>query len=966
MFTQNELESALKAGYIDGTTEAKPEYMPKLLVNDTIKQTKVLTTILSELRTCDEFNFSVAFITNGGVEAIIDALRYVSDKGIKGKIIASSYQTFTQPKALRRLMCFPNIELRVQTENNFHAKGYLFKHGEGQTLIVGSSNLTQDALCSNSEWNLRVSSFLSGSIVSDVKGEFDRQFKSATVVDEEWIEQYERIYRYRDFVRVKAEKAVQNGDPGEGRPGPNKMQKEALDALNQIRVEKEDRALLISATGTGKTYLSAFDASAFDAKRLLFVIHREKIAKDAMKTYKRVFGNTRTMGLYGGGKYDIDADFIFTTIETMSRPEHFNKFNPDTFDYIVIDEVHRSSAESYQRVINYFKPKFLLGMSATPERTNDAESVFKTFNYNVAYELRLQEALEQDMLAPFHYHGITDITVNGEQVNDDTTINNLVSKERVNHIYNETRFYGCDRGRIKGLIFCSRKEEAKELEEKLNGKGLKTKALTGDDSEEARERAIQLLESDDAENNLEYIITVDIFNEGIDIPCINQVVMLRPTQSAIIFVQQLGRGLRKYDNKDYVVVLDFIGNYKQSFLIPIALSGDKTYNKDNIRKYLSEGSRVVPGCSTIDFDEIAKEQIYASLDNAKFDSTKLILESYSNLKARLGRIPSLADFDKYGAIDPLRIFDNSNLGSYHKFLFKHEKEYGINFSDEKENVLRFISVKFASGKRIHELAVLQLLMESEERVMSRFCDYMAQHYHISVAEKTRINVINILTNEFATGSGKNTFKDAVFIKPSGNDFVISDTYKEMLADNEFKKQVQELIDFGIKRNNERYKNRYKDSFLVLNEKYTYEDVCRILDWEKGEVALNIGGYKYDSKTKTYPVFINYDKAVEQEGTINYKDRFLSPYKLIALSKKKRTIDSDDIKTALNAKENGVEMDLFIRKNKDDVISKEFYYLGHINATGNTENVIVENEKAVEIEYVLETPVQDALYEYIVS
>ena len=166
---------------------------------------------------------------------------------------------------------------------------------------------------------------------------------------------------------------------------------------------------------------------------------------------------------------------------------------------------------------------------------------------------------------------------------------------------------------------------------------------------------------------------MDIFNEGVDIPSVNQVVMLRPTQSAIIFVQQLGRGLRKLEDKEYVVVIDFIGNYKKSFLIPIALSGDKTYNKDNVRKYVSEGSRVIPGCSTIDFDEVAKERIYASIDEARFNDIELIKTSYKNLKSRLGRIPSLMDFDRSGSIDPVRIFDNKTIGSYYTFLKKYEK-----------------------------------------------------------------------------------------------------------------------------------------------------------------------------------------------------------------------------------------------------------------------------------------------------
>ena len=967
-----DLEKALRAGYIDASTVARQEFKPKLLLNDAQNKTKVLTTILSELRSCDEFAFSVAFVTNSGVEVIIDALKELGHKNIKGRILASSYQNFTEPRALRRLLRFPNIELKIQTENNFHAKGYIFKHGEGHTLIVGSSNLTQNALCANNEWNLRVTSFAEGSIVSDIRNEFDRQFASATVVDEDWLQQYSRIYRAQRIAQINARISSQEELAAEYplgfRPSPNTMQKEALEALQVLRAEGQDRALLISATGTGKTYLSAFDASAFDAKRVLFVIHRENIARAAMKTFRTVFGNSRTMGFYGGSEHDMDSDFIFTTVQTMSRPDHYLKFDPDHFDYICIDEVHRSGAESYQRLINYFTPKFLLGMSATPERT-DGIDIFKTFNYNIAYEIRLQDALDQNMLSPFHYHGVSDLTVNGELIEDETEFRYLVSEERVKHIYDVTRFYGCDHGRIKGLIFCSRKEEALELERQLNEKGLSTKALTGEHSEAEREHAIQLLETDDPDNYLDYIITVDIFNEGVDIPSVNQVVMLRPTQSAIIFVQQLGRGLRKLADKEYVVVIDFIGNYKKSFLIPIALSGDKTYNKDNVRRYVSEGSRVVPGCSTIDFDEIAKERIYASIDEARFNDIELIKTSYKNLKARLGRIPTLMDFDQTASIDPVRIFDNKNIGCYYTFLKKYEKEYTTRFTDEEENVLQFISRKLAPGKRVHELVILKLMLEDGHQVFARFAKAMKDEYDLVITDTIRTNVINFMTNQFPSGGSAGTYKSAVLLQTVGDDYSVSPEFAKMLENEAFRAEIQTLVDFGLYRNRRDYAIRYADTFFTLNAKYTYEDVCRILNWEKGEVALNIGGYKYDARTKTYPVFINYDKAEDVVETQNYNDRFESPRRLIAISKSNRTVESGDVQTALHADELGVAMHLFVRKNKDDKeTSKEFYYLGKLHATGETQEFTMPGTSsgAVEIAYQLETPVQESLYEYLVG
>ena len=630
-------------------------------------------------------------------------------------------------------------------------------------------------------------------------------------------------------------------------------------------------------------------------------------------------------------------------------------------------ETHKAGAESYQRIINYFEPKFLLGMTASPERT-DGYDIFQLFDHNIAYEIRLQQALEEDLLCPFHYFGITELKINGEIIDDNTEFRYLVSEERVNNIIEKAEFYGNSGNRVKGLIFCSTNREASELSKKFNSKGYETIALSGANSQEEREEAVARLEQDSLENRLDYIFTVDIFNEGIDIPQVNQVIMLRPTQSAIIFVQQLGRGLRKAIDKEYVVVIDFIGNYQKNFLIPIALSGDRTYNKDTIRKYVSEGNRVIPGCSTIHFDEISKKRIYESIDVANFNDIRLIRDSYTQLKNKLGRIPSLDDFDEYGEIDVLRIFDNNSLGSYYKFLVKYEKEYTVRFNEKQEKCIEFISKKLASGKRVHELEMLKRLLSYQHKLFEFLKVQLAEEYGIQMTEKTKTNVANILTNEFATGSSKVTYRDCIFIQKEGEDYGINPEFSKMLQEQSFYDTVRELIEFGLKRYRKNYANRYMDTNFQLYSKYTYEDVCRLLEWEKGEVALNIGGYKYDKKTKTYPVFINYDKSEEIQDTVKYEDRFVNPTTLIAISKSGRSLKSEDVYTAMHAQELGVEVELFVRKNKDDKISKEFYYLGKMNATGQAREFTMPNttKSAVEIQYKLLTPIREDLYDYIVS
>lgn len=957
---------AASTSLIDAQMDSNEAYRPKLLYNDIHRGSTVLADIEQNLENCDSFWFSVAFITKSGIIIIKEILKELADRGIKGRILTTDYLNFNEPDALRDLLSFSNLEVRVFTEEHFHTKGYMFQRADEYTLIVGSSNMTQGALKANREWNLKITSLEQGELILQANAEFEEMWGHAIPLSEEWIANtYEPIYK-----KAKTERQNQKIDRiNTYTLKPNKMQVEATRALARLRDENKDKALLVSATGTGKTYLSAFDVRNFKPQKMLFLVHREQILKQAIESFKDVLGTNIKVGILSGNHHDVDADYLFATIQTMSKDTIMSLFSPDYFDYIIIDETHKAGAESYRKIIQYFIPKFMLGMTASPERT-DGFDIFQLFDHNIAYEIRLQQAMEEDLLCPFHYFGVTELRVNGEVIGDTTEFRYLVSEERVQNIIEKADFYGYSGDRVKGLIFCSTNQEAQTLSDLFNLRGYYTIALSGANSQEEREIAISRLEQEDRENGLDYIFTVDIFNEGVDIPAVNQVIMLRPTQSAIIFVQQLGRGLRKSLGKEYVVVIDFIGNYQNNFLIPIALSGDRTYNKDTIRKYVAEGNRVIPGCSTIHFDEITKKRIYESIDAANFNDVRLIKESYQQLKNKIGRIPTLMDFEEYGEIDVLRIFDNHSLGSYYKFLVKYEKEYKIRLTKQQEVCIEYISKKFASGKRVHELVLLKRLLSyrTDRRLLSYMKTYLMDKYQIEVSKKTETNLVNIMTNEFATGSGKETYSDCVFLASDEDDYSISQSFAEMLEDENFLDMVKEIIDFGLYRNERYYSNRYKNTSFQLYSKYTYEDVCRLLEWEKGEVALNIGGYKFDKNTKTYPIFINYDKSEDIQDTIRYEDRLVDPSTLIAISKSGRSVQSEDVYTALNADELGIEMDLFVRKNKDDKISKEFYYLGKIHATGEAKEFVMPNtsKKAVEIYYKLETPVREDLFEYITS
>ena len=990
-----QFQSGFNTAFINSNTNSNLAYRPQFIYNNNKDGQKVFSAIEDELCKCDSFTISVAFITRGGITPLLQTLKELERRGIPGRILTTDYLTFSDPVALDTLAGLSNVELRMyQTEragNGFHTKGYIFQNKEEYRFIIGSSNLTQDALTHNMEWNTKLVSTDKGEMLVSILDEFDKLWNSVefTKTYDEFIQDYRRKYKEKQlFDKMVAEqkKIAKNQEIPSIESytlQPNSMQRAFIYNLLELRNKSVDKALLISATGTGKTYASAFAMRELGFQRVLFLVHRNQIAKQAKTSFETVFGNNIRTGLVSGTEHDYNADFVFATVQTLSRQEHLDKFSRNYFDACIYDEAHHTSAGSYKKVMDYFTPKFTLGMTATPDKRDDnieGRNIYEVFDYNIAYEIRLQQAMDEDLLCPFHYFGITDLAMVSDQGKSKEEqlehFRYLTSDERVKYVMKQSEYYGYSGDRVKGLIFCSRIEEARELSVKFNECGWKTIALSGADPEKTRLEAIDRLTMDVQSGNedyLDYIITVDIFSEGTDIVEVNQVIMLRPTQSPIVFIQQLGRGLRKAPQKEYVVILDFIGNYKNNFMIPIALSGDRSYNKDNIRRYLLEGGRVIPGASTIHFDEISRKRIFAAVDGANFSDIKLIKENYTNLKNKLGRIPKLKDFDDYGEMDVLRIFDNNSLGSYYKFLEKYEKDYTERLSPEEEKVIEFVSKKLANGKRIQELKLLDRMLgyAHEFSLFSGLQKELHKNYGLQISQEQKDNIVNIMTNQFPAGASKKTYSDCILLEKDdqkGTDYHVSKSFEVMLANKEFYGILKELIDFGISRYERDFSHTYRETDFVLYQKYTYEDVCRLLNWETNEVPLNIGGYKFDKKTKTFPVFINYDKSEDISDTTKYEDHFISSNRLIAISKSGRSIQSEDVQNFLHAEERGIQVHLFVRKNKDDKISKEFYYLGYMHASGNVKEFVMPNtsKTAVEIEWLLDIPVREDLYEYIIN
>lgn len=953
------LNNSLSWAFINQEHESFDKYKPKLLVNNKETQNYVLTPFLEELNHCQFFIFSVAFITESGLAALKSHLADLKVRGITGKILTSNYLNFNQPKIYKELLKITNVEVRLTDLSGFHAKGYVFQHAGYSTIIMGSSNLTAAALKSNYEWNVKLTSFEHGGLLEQFHSEFDKVWNSAVTLTYKWIEAYQILYEAVQTANQKANDVLPMiPEPPQtifSSISPNKMQRSALRNLENLRKTGEIKGLVISATGTGKTFLSAFDVKNFAPKRMLFIVHREQILQKAMIDYQRILGGTDSeYGILSGRIRHTDVKYLFATVQTISKSSTLVGFDPDSFDYILIDEVHKAGATSYLKIINYFKPMFLLGMTATPERT-DEFNIYELFDYNIAYEIRLQEALDEDMLCPFHYFGVTDFEFNGQTINDTSVLAQLVTDERVEYIIEKIQYYGYSGMTLRGLIFCSRKEEASQLSEILNTRGYRTVALTSDDSQVVRTRNVIDLE----DGKLDYILTVDIFNEGIDIPCINQVVMLRKTQSSIVFVQQLGRGLRKHSEKEFVTIIDFIGNYKNNYLIPIALSGDKTQNKDNIRRHMKDTS-YIKGVSTINFEEIARQRIFRSISNSNLTALKILREAYFQLKNRLNRIPQIFDFIKYNSIDPL-IFSNEHA-SYHHFLLRI-KENVPHLSEQEQKYVIMLSTEILQGKRRHDILLLELLLNKEQVSYVEYVNALKE-YNCSTDRDTINSVKRVLDMTFYTEPTRKKYGNTpvvLFIQEL-QQFSLHPLMKNFLKRNSY---FRELVSDIIQTASQISKQYSWNEQLTLYKKYSRKDACKLLHWHTDESSTMYG---YKTKYQTCPIFVTYHKHDEIDASTNYQEEFVNSEVLKWSTRSRRTLESEEVRTIIKADSRLINLHIFMKK--DDGEGTEFYYLGKAHPDQNSAvqtSMLNKNGKSIAVVHmnlILEQAVERKLYMYL--
>lgn len=659
----------------------------------------------------------------------------------------------------------------------------------------------------------------------------------------------------------------------------------------------------------------------------------------------------------------------------MSKPDVLERFASSEFDYILIDEAHHVGAERYQRILSHFSnPEFLLGMTATPERT-DGFNIYSCFGHNIAYEIRLQRALDEDMLCPFHYYGVAEyLGEDGTRLTADDgntgqlryEISQLATPERVRYIIDKIQTYTPYHQQVTGLVFCSRVDEAERLSALFNTqinqqteRTYRTIALSGDVSAEERERAVRRLE----EGELDYIFTVNLFNEGIDIPSLNQIVMLRSTQSSIVFTQQLGRGLRKCAGKESVTVIDFIGNYANNYLIPVALYGN-TGDRDVARRNLQRRSI---GLSSISFDRIARERVLSALDHADWSEMKKLSEHYRQLRYELARIPMLTDVYAYDPSLPMTMASKS--GDYLSFVRSRERSLsrgknngdGMAFldcldpvSDAESAMLKMATELLLPGLRPHELVILdELCRFGEERIGDAGENDVSWHPagSRSVAELAAAitrrfpdayltaeqmqSALRVLDYSYFTATNRSRFGGTPLIEVDDEHGVgLSAEFTAMLSGNRtFRIFFADTIRCGLMACREmferaRVERRGFDRGFLYEQKYKLADVMRLLGWSDEMNGQNVGGYFCHRETGTMPIFVKYANS-------QYDDRFLGLQELRYFSKNDRTENSPEFQWMKD--EYGTEqwqddhfIPLFVMR-KEESAEARYYYVGHVSA-----------------------------------
>jgi superfamily II DNA or RNA helicase/HKD family nuclease len=694
-------------------------------------QRNLIEKIQEHIETSSTIYILTSFVMKSGVRLLKETLKKTAERGADIKICAGDYLFVTQPEALRELISIhPDIEVRLWRSRgvSFHPKAYLFENTTSGYFIVGSSNLSKSALTEGIEWNIGLDKSVDENVFAEAMEEFLKLFYAdeTVQVNEETLKDYEKQYhdyhqRHPNLARTwaeaeevelmlpldKAETEINERDhdviydPATviyETIQPRFAQVEALERLEATYEEGYDKAMVVMATGLGKTYLAAFFARRF--QKVLFIAHREEILRQAKRSFQRVIPN-KIFGIYDRNKKDKDADIIFASIFTLSMKKHLKAFSKDAFDLIIIDEFHHAAAHSYQRVLDYFEPKFLLGITATPDR-NDNKDVYAICDGNVAYKIDFIEAVQRGWLAPFRYYGVYDDTDYskikwlGNRYDEAELLRVQLREEMADKILKAWEKYK----KTRTLVFCSSIKQADFLSNYFRKRNYRTVSLHSKQTDIPRDRAIAMLEK----GELDAIFTVDLFNEGVDIPSVDTLLFVRPTESLTVFTQQVGRGLRLYEGKDYCVIIDLIGNYRNAD-VKLALFDTE---RGNSKKKKATLIPTVPENCSIHLD-VRAINLLEEMRKKRQPRREKLLFDYQQLKQELGYRPTYLQLHLYGRSEAAEY--KSEFKSYFGFLYWAEE-----LSEREKEVFKkyeswLVEVERTPMSKSYKMVVLQAMLQ---------------------------------------------------------------------------------------------------------------------------------------------------------------------------------------------------------------------------------------------------------------
>ncbi len=778
-----------------------------------------------------QIDIIVSFLMESGVRMLLKDFKDALNRGVRIRILTGNYLGITQPSALYLIKkelgnC---VDLRFYNEKarSFHPKSYIFHFDNASEIYIGSSNISKSALTSGIEWNYRFSSLTDEKNYRLFYETFVDLFEHhSIIIDDAELKRYSKSW-HKPAVAKDLAKYDNPQDEEDTKVEvlfqPRGAQIEALYALEDSRAEGATRGLVQAATGIGKTYLAAFDSAKY--KRVLFVAHREEILKQAAISFQNV-RHSEDYGFFYGKQKTVDKSVIFASVSTLGREEYLSEeyFSPEYFDYIVIDEFHHAVNEQYQRIVQYFKPQFLLGLTATPERM-DGKNIYEICDYNVPYEISLKEAIDKGMLVPFHYYGIYDETdysglhlVKGhyeEKALNETYIGNVARYELIYKYYMKYRSK-------RALGFCCSRQHAEDMAKEFSNRGIPSVAVysnaNGEFSED-REKAIEKLMNQE----IKVIFSVDMFNEGVDIPALDMVMFLRPTESPIVFQQQLGRGLRTYKGKEYLNVLDFIGNYQKAGLAPLILSGTKAFDEKRACEY---NELEYPDNCMVDFD-MHLIDLFRELDKKSLSIKEKIVREYYRVKELLeNRVPTRMELFTYME------------DSVYQYCMKHAKENPFRrymeflqdlqeLSEEEQKLCDGIGKEFISEiettnmQKVYKMPILysfyndgNIRMEvTEEGVLKSwkrffntgtnwkdFAENISYEDYKNMTDKQHLSKAKSMPIKYLKKSEK-----GFFIEKEGCALALREDLRDIIQLKAFKAQMKDILEY---RTMEYYRRRY--------------------------------------------------------------------------------------------------------------------------------------------------------------